>query len=571
MATLSTPLGTTGEVATKALFGGNILAHRSAMDEPQSHADAIEDLGVTGLRYPGGTLTENYFDISNPDASRAFHADTGEEVDFIPISEFLEYAGSGGHSATIVIPTRDQLSKQETDSLGDRIPDIDEQELRGFINDVVSGVYGSAEIKAFEIGNEYWGSGRMNANEYGRLASEMAEIIHDELHVLAEEGVDTAETDIIVQMGENFKFSKLSEDYENTSMPTEEILSDLNEAYELDLSFEESTYNSGEINWQYVNNEIVLKSFIETDSIDLIDGVVPHVYSRGEEMPQSRYNDLNVINESWREARDDLEIHVTEWNQKSTPSLDVDNDYGLFQAHEMLNIVEGFMKAGVDQAHVWPLIQSTRNTLGEGVQYDKASVAGEMFKMISSTLPGKTLLDFQPGEKETEETVGNLDVHGFVGEDDLVFYIASTDRENVSQVDLDVSNLVSDFGSLEARVLGVQSGDSPGSSRESDPHLEYLDANSVYDDGFIEIVLEPGEIMEIKFSDVTPTDAFASVLGLVSEPTIADPDDPIIPKEVEPQEDDNELEDGLEDETEDPSMGLEWALALLPLIALLGG
>ncbi|MFP3656811.1 hypothetical protein SB777_38495, partial [Burkholderia sp. SIMBA_052] len=77
-------------------------------------------------------------------------------------------------------PTRTYLS-EATDENGNREPDFDHEELYGFVRDVVRGVHGNREIAAFEIGNEYWGSGQMSSVEYGRLSSEMSSVIDQAL------------------------------------------------------------------------------------------------------------------------------------------------------------------------------------------------------------------------------------------------------------------------------------------------------------------------------------------------------------------------------------------------------
>ena len=92
MPVLTTPDAATGSAAHPALFGGNVLAPRAHMMGPGSYAEAIEQLGVTGLRYPGGSLTEKMFSLRDPDAARVFSPDLGREVDFIPLSGIMDYA-----------------------------------------------------------------------------------------------------------------------------------------------------------------------------------------------------------------------------------------------------------------------------------------------------------------------------------------------------------------------------------------------------------------------------------------------------------------------------------------------
>ena len=57
-----------------------------------------------------------------------------------------------------MLPTQKCLSLQ-VDANGDRYAQIDEETLRGFVKDTLDGIYGAPAIRAFEIGNEYWGSG----------------------------------------------------------------------------------------------------------------------------------------------------------------------------------------------------------------------------------------------------------------------------------------------------------------------------------------------------------------------------------------------------------------------------
>lgn len=140
--------GFMGSEASQGLFGANVLATRSNLEQGGDYDRLIEELGVGSFRYPGGSLTERYFDITDPNASIVADRDTGELRQFIPLNEALDYAGEEGLSVTIVIPTRDLLS-DNTDANGDRFAAIDEDALRGFVRDVVTGVHGDAEIEAF--------------------------------------------------------------------------------------------------------------------------------------------------------------------------------------------------------------------------------------------------------------------------------------------------------------------------------------------------------------------------------------------------------------------------------------
>ncbi len=54
---------------TSGLFGGNFLSTTDRIADNGTFDEVDAEIGLTNLRYPGGSLTEHYFDITNPDAS----------------------------------------------------------------------------------------------------------------------------------------------------------------------------------------------------------------------------------------------------------------------------------------------------------------------------------------------------------------------------------------------------------------------------------------------------------------------------------------------------------------------
>ena len=57
--------GFMGSQASQGLFGANVLATRSSLEQGGDYDRLIEELGVGSFRYPGGSLTERYFDITD--------------------------------------------------------------------------------------------------------------------------------------------------------------------------------------------------------------------------------------------------------------------------------------------------------------------------------------------------------------------------------------------------------------------------------------------------------------------------------------------------------------------------
>ncbi|MCL3883672.1 hypothetical protein [Marivita sp. GX14005] len=506
--------GFMGSEASQALFGANVLATRLDLEQGGDYDRVIEQLGIGTFRYPGGSLTERYFDIANPNAGTVVDRDTGETRDFIPLNEALSYAGQEGLSVTIVIPTRNLLSDM-ADENGDRFAAIDDDVLRGFVRDVVGGVHGEAEIEAFEIGNEYWGSGQMSSIEYGRLASQMARVVDDELTAL------NHDADIIVQSGTNFDFARLSDGVDE-DMSGAEILADLNDTYGLDLG-EDSLFGSGAVNWTHVANEMILSEFDTAEERASVDQIAVHVYSRGQVNESQRSFMLNTADETWGEDIPEARIAATEWNTAgNSGSLDRTEDYGLFQAQEMLNVMEEFLRYDVEQAHVWPLIQNTPNTLSVDDGQADLSPGGAMFAMMQDALPGKTALDLTPERgADTEAEEDGVAVHGFWEPDELLFYIAAT-GEAGARTSVDLSALASDPGEIEVTHLGVADGAEAGSSR-SDAVVSALDPEEVMEGTTLGVDLRAGEILELRMFGFTPSREFQSLISQEAPEDLPDP------------------------------------------------
>ena len=506
--------GFMGSEASQGLFGANVLATRSTLEQGGDYDRLIEELGVGSFRYPGGSLTERYFDITDPNATIVADRDTGELREFIPLNEALDYAGEEGLSVTIVIPTRNLLS-ETTDANGDRFAAIDEDALRGFVRDVVSGVHGEAEIEAFELGNEYWGSGQMSSVEYGRLASEMAMIVEDEL------SLQDSDAEIVVQSGTNFDFARLSNDY-SSDMSSADILADLNANYDLSLGAD-SLYSSGAINWTHVANEMILSEFDSEAERAAVDQVAVHVYSRGQVNEGQRSFFLNETDETWGEQIPDAQIAVTEWNTAgNTDSLDRDSDYGLFQSHEMINIMEEFMRFNVEQAHVWPLIQNTPNTLSVDDGQAELTPGGAMFNMMQEAMPGKVALDLTPETgRDTEVQQEGISLHGYWEPDELLFYIAATDADG-ADTEVDFSGLISDAGRVEISILGV-ADDDPIGANSSDAVVEAIDPSVILDGTNLSVQMDQGEIMQVRMFGFTPSQDFQDVISDEAPEDLPDP------------------------------------------------
>ncbi len=320
---------------TKSMFGGNILSTGDRISGG-TFDDKVKLLGVTGLRYPGGSLTEDFFDIRNPDSFRGTSYN-GKVSDLMPLSTFLNYANREGIGVTLVVPTRHALSDGVYG-----VRDVDTvylKDLYGFITDVLKGRYGFADIEAIEIGNEYWGAGQMSSREYGVVASAFSLTIQRAINdhkALLQPSAQFLEPLISVQIGQRGQSESLS---------------------------------GNEL------NQIVMSQF-DLKEAEAVDAVVAHYYTN--DHPTEYLKGDNRFNrmKAWESnpAFGNLSLLVTEWNVASPNSTQL----GFRQPASLIAMFTEMLYEDVDAAFVWPIQHNTKNDLAgiEGVG-DETSEAGE--------------------------------------------------------------------------------------------------------------------------------------------------------------------------------------------------
>lgn len=431
------------------LFGGNLLFDRDRPDG--TYGTVFNDLGLTNVRYPGGSITEWFFDISNPDATQAWDAERGEMRDLLPLSEFLAWAGSEGHGVNLVIPSAQLMTGAD----GAQVPkDSAYQDVKAYILDVLSGTYGAARIDAIELGNEYWLGAGLNVEEYARIA--------DVIAVAAQDAIDT------------FKANGAPEGW-----------------VEPDISIQVGQYgqHSTDPGWQ--QNEYLMNA-LSDGAAAAIDAVVMHYYTRGtfENLPSYSYV-FDRLNSWTAHGRfGDLDTHVTEW---STENWDTE-ERGLRQASTMIWMMSEMIAQGVDQAHVWPLQQNTDNDLSGNEGQTALTLAGEGMRLISESIPGLVFerrLTFDGG-------VGYL----FEGGGETV--VVLTSRSDAAQT------LALDLASLDVAGLTVSSSvlSTAGGTNDPDaaPEMTILGDVGAVDGGTLEVSLGAYDVARITFGPRAPAE-----------------------------------------------------------------
>lgn len=328
------------------MFGANILFHRDRIADG-TFDEVAEKANVTAVRYPGGTVSEKYFDLQDPDRPTALDPVTGAKVDLLPLSDFMNWAGASDLGVSIVIPT----SYLTVGPVGEKQPHADAYDIvHDFVAGLLGGKWGDAQIDSLEIGNEYWLGAEQDHVEYARIADIVARAAQDAIddHA-ATAGPDWIEPDIGIQVGQYGKYAT-------------------------------------DPGWQ--QNDYIMDSLSDA-AADALDSVIVHYYTRG------TFGDLHSFEyyfdrlDTW--AADpryaDLEYHVTEWNTDYLLSAET----GLRQASTLLWMMSEMVAQDVTSAFVWPLQQNTQNDLGGQAGAEDLTVAGETFRLMAELL-GEAIL-----------------------------------------------------------------------------------------------------------------------------------------------------------------------------------
>ena len=334
-------------------------------------------------------------------------------------------------------------------------------------------------------------------------------------------------------------------------------------------------------------NEIIISEFDKASEIEAVDGLALHIYSKGEDKVNSRDFDLRTVEQLWDTRFGELDKYITEWNLKASRNWDVEDNYGLKQAHELLNMTEEFTEHGVDVAHVWAIQQNNlTNLAGNEGDEGPLNVPGEMFRMMSEVLPNTTAIDLNPNSDEHEAVAEDTAVHAFYSDETFVSFMANV-SDSAVQTQIDFSQILEGGGTIRVEVLGVQDGYNP-TSHESPAEITELDPAEVFRNGVFTAELDAHEIVRFVVENPDYTDEFDNMLigeGLPPSSAVPDEPDPItdifIPPNEPPRAPDN-IEDQQEEEPDEPLSadslddgggigGMSSLLGFLPLLALMGG
>lgn len=348
-----------GKHVSPSMFGGNLLFDRDEIG-PGTFDDAVSHLNIQTLRYPGGQIAEDFFDISNPNRTTTIDPTTGNSVSLLPITDFFSFCEKNKFKVDIVIPTRNLINR---DMAGN--PSIDHSEIQktvNFVEQILQGSFGAAVVQSFEIGNEYWKSGEMDAQEYSMLLNALAPAVKSAIlgsTIQNSPDLDIDPPKVFAQIGMYGSFSTTPGHLQN-----QEILSNLTQA-----------------------------------SIGAIDGVVGHYYHSGTTGEVSNSNWFFDRFAEWQGhfGPKTLEVSISEWNTQFSTS----NQLGAMQIGTMLAMFAEMVDHGVNQASVWPIQQNTPNDLMGDEGELVATFGGEFFRILAQFAADANMTHYENTHQKT--------------------------------------------------------------------------------------------------------------------------------------------------------------------------
>lgn len=455
------------------MFGGiyTTFQHANAgLSDYSEHADAM---GLTHVRWPGGTFarrnqdtsdydqdgdTEEFiYDLSNPDVN--LKADGTGNSDF-GLSGVLDYVVTHDQSFSMIVPIERYLDD----------PELGEEVLDDFLHRLLV-EKGFGELPkdfTLEMGNE--NGFRLDpdmAAEYGALANKFTTIIR-----------------------------KYNED------------PDLNpDGFQLKVGIQAGGNNG---------TDAAIRAEIDPDNYDTVDSVIFHYLSMNIRNLQNNIEERAERISDWEDQfGSDLNVFASAWTvgiAKYSDEINLDYvDAGAEAARTTIETIVAMSQSGVDMAAVWGVdinhnsdgIPHNPNWFSSGENGEVVlSHSGHVLNMMSENVSGKSLIFSEGNQTQDGHLVDghfpgldSVATYAFQGVDELAVYLVGNDVPDSGEVvTLNVSNYA-DSGSAEIVRLSTVVND-PENPFDDEPYLETSVIH--FDQGVIEIpILEDFEFVQI--------------------------------------------------------------------------
>ena len=494
--------GAQGPSVETSLFGANALFHvngSSGQIDPL-FLDVAKDLGIETLRYPGGTISELYFDLAAPNSPKP-----GLEMDdrFVGLDAFLEGCRTNGFSATIVIPTSPLLiGEVEPNGPSRTINEVELAKIEPFVTALLEeqDPDKTGLIRSLEVGNEFWSAANMTAAEYGMVCNAIVSEID---RAFQKSGwLDEELPKILVQManpwspefdegGAFHHIDTFSAELEGLGVTT--------------ADYDEQGFMRW---WSKIDfaNELLINE-LDQSTRQSIDGLVQHYYYQPSNL--ELYEDLagagfiERVTEIWRRyGFTDAPVYLTEWNTH----YENKHETGLRSASALLEQFSNMNRLGIAEANVWPLLHNTVNSISHEANGDVyLTPSGALLKILRENVVGGQLLDISSADQKIE-------AYGYIKDHQVDLFIASRADQEISY-ELDLTSTVKDFVSASLARITVDPASVDGVHRR-DGQVEYVpdfqdhDGNALFVSSEInnalslaafDLTLDPFEIAHFQF------------------------------------------------------------------------
>ncbi|MEM1300317.1 MAG: calcium-binding protein [Pseudomonadota bacterium] len=422
-----------GNVISDELLGINMRFHHNRIEPDSDFMKVLEQIDTNSIRYAGGTISEEHFDITNPNSTREVNVmhlihpeliparTNGEPVvrNVTPLDDYLGLIEELGGEPVIVLPTY-RFFDQDTRGLTDNA----EQDIRTFVRELFEGRYGPADKVTLEIGNEYYQDFRFNwtLQEFANLQAQIAEWVDDEVTKLGQRD-------------------------------------------DLTLLAQAAHVRNNNAAASVPDNKVLTDAFAGADTVD---GVILHFYGTsavGDPLAMGRFigDQLDGTRAAWRDLLGpDFDIAVTEWNVgESGEDTTIVN--GTMRTAPLLYMFAEMVAGGVDLAQLWaartdgPAGLSLRRESG-----DDLTPTGHFLEMLSDSVNGLRLVDGGASANLTNAQGTHVGyTYTFEGDDRSVTYFASG-TDDALALSANLSSQIRDGAFVYARKLDVAAGDELG-------------------------------------------------------------------------------------------------------------
>lgn len=489
------------------IFGLNfVVSYDMEFLEPGPLLELLGTLQPDNLRYPGGSITETMFsqvEYGDENWAEEYFASLQNGVTQRENMEsFVQSASDIGARIQLVLPTNIAFEESagqaiasgnygERRAIDPRYLDLIDEYLQEFIS---TSEENGVDISRLEIGNEFWGSGRMTASEYGYLAATVTEYLADHF----------PDIDVIIQVSYIAGFFSPVEDstvylLENGDdfdvyFPWQD-LSTISGLVEHTLPAQGSGVGqTQDIASEFRNNPAALEA---------LDGIVDHLYFRRgfDGIDNERNFGLISIPQTFLDTSgiDEIETFITEWsvrNLRGNRESEGTNHTGLQYAGSTLEAFFELAQHNVTGANFWPTTFGSEN-IDRRVLIDTSeqdlTFGGEIFRLLSTNLIGTVpIFDF--------EVDNEIDIHGFSNSDTLVFF-ANERSGDASSSQIDFQNYAFD-GSVFISVTYLNSDDPTGMEINSNPQVTEV-GGGMTNSTIVELELAPWSIAVINIQNVT--------------------------------------------------------------------